>query len=309
MNLSAYLICMGVSAVLTALFTALLLKRNGVAGNRAYPAGALLLVLGVVLGFVGAKLLYFLLEMPIILMRGVLPFLRETQLDELSYYGGVAGVTLAAFLTSKLLKLNTRHFLNTFAPAGAFMAAMSRFAEYYLGMLCVGDYLEESFFPLAVTNNWGEYYLAVFFLEAAFSLVMVVFALLRQKDRNCFVRTLFYLCAAQIFFESLRNQSISWLFVRAEQLLCFLYCEGVLIAWGVRASRLGNRRGWLPWVIGIVVALLTVAEEFALDKTDIPHLITYICMVAGLVVLGATEVLTYRWIRAQDSEGKLTLIQ
>ncbi len=303
MNLTAYLGCMAVSAVLTAIFTALMLNRSGAKGRTAIPAGGLVLVLGAILGFAGAKLLYFLLEMPIVLMRGVLPFLQETRMDELSYYGGVAGVTLAVFLTAKLLKLDPRTFLNRFAPAGAFMAGMARISEYFLGMLCAGDYMEEGgFFPLAVANKWGEYYLAVFFFEGLFALGMIAFALMHQKDRNCFVRTLFYLCLSQIFFESLRNQSIAWLFVRAEQLLCFFFCEGVLIAWSVKARRLGNRHGWLPWVLGVVVALLTVAEEFALDKTDIPQTITYVCMVAGLIVLTVTEILSYRWIRAQDPD-------
>ncbi len=305
MNLTAYFVCMAASAVLTAVFTAFLLIRGGVPGKRAAGAGCLLLFSGCLLGFAGAKLLYLLLEFPYVMMRGLGEFFLETRAEELSYYGGVAGVTLAAFLTAKILKLDPVHFLNSFAPAGAFMAGMARISEYFLGLFGAGDYMEQGgFFPLTVQNSWGEHYLAVFFLEGVFALVMAVFALLNRKDRQVFVRTLFYLCLSQILFESLRNQSIAWLFVRAEQLLCFFFVEGVLIFRSVTARRLGNRKGWLPWVLGILVALLTVAEEFALDKTDIPQVLTYICMTAGIVFLGVVEVLTHRWIRAEKAAMK-----
>ena len=57
------------------------------------------------------------------------------------------------------------------------------------------------------------------------------------------------------------------------------------------AFRLGRkeRRHWLPALVGLVVLLLTVAEEFALDKTDIPHWITYALMVAGLAAMAWAE--------------------
>ena len=53
-------------------------------------------------------------------------------------------------------------------------------------------------------------------------------------------------------------------------------------------------------VMGFVVCGLTVAEEFALDKSDIPHVITYACMVAGLIVLAVMENWSYRQIRAAE---------
>ncbi len=294
MNMTSYLVMMGISAVICCCMTYFLLKADGIEGEKAAVSCLFLLVSGCILGFVGAKLLYMLLMFPFILMRGFWNVLVEIRIDELAYYGGVAGVILGAWLSARLSGIPVKRFLNSFAPAGAFMAAMARFAEYYLNMLGAGDYMEEGgFFPLAITNSWGENYLAVFMFEGAFSLIAMVISLMHRKEEMRFVRTLFYLCLPQIFCESLRAMSIAWLFVRAEQLLCYLFVEAVLIAWSLRIRKT-ERLWFLPWVLGLVVCALTVAEEFALDKTDIPHMITYACMIAGLVVLAVVEHWAYR---------------
>lgn len=295
MDITSYLVMMGISAVICCCMTFFLLRKENIAAKQAGISAAALLVLGCALGFACAKLLYILLMLPFVRELGM--FFQGVQVDQLSYYGGLAGVVLGAFLAAKIAGIPSGRFLNIFAPAGAFMAAMARFAEYFLGTLGVGDYLEEGgFFPLAIANKWEEYYLAVFIFEGVFSLIAMVLAFAHRKEKDCFVRTLFYLCLPQIFCESLRNISISWLFVRAEQLLCYLFVEAVLIIWGLRL-RGSSKRWFLPFVLGLVVCALTVAEEFALDKSDIPHLITYACMVAGLIVLAVMENWAYRQIR------------
>lgn len=53
--------------------------------------------------------------------------------------------------------------------------------------------------------------------------------------------------------------------------------------------RKGQKNRFLPAIIGLVVCGLIIAEEFALDKTEIPNLLIYACMLAGLVVLGIVE--------------------
>lgn len=298
MNITSYLIMMGVSSVVCCLMTFFLLRKDGIHAKQAGISACVLLVLGWILGVAGAKALYMLLMFPFI--SGIGASFTQIQIDQLAYYGGVAGVVLAAFLASRAAGIEVRRFLNVFAPAGAFMAAMARFSEFFLGMQGVGDYLEEGgFFPLAIENKWGEHYLAVFVFAGVFSLVAMVLAFVHRREKDCFVRTLFYLCLPQIFCESLRNISIAWLFVRAEQLLCYLFVQAVLIVWSLRI-RQTNRRWFLPIVMGFVVCGLTVAEEFALDKSDIPHVITYACMVAGLIVLAVMENWSYRQIRAAE---------
>ena len=77
--------------------------------------------------------------------------------------------------------------LNAFAASGALLAALARFAEYWLGSLGAGDYLEEALpFPFAVSEVWNpdfpEYYLAVFMLEGLLSLRVALFALRNRED-------------------------------------------------------------------------------------------------------------------------------
>ena len=75
--------------------------------------------------------------------------------------------------------------------------------------------------------------------------------------------------AFQIFCESLHSQSIRWGFVRVEQLLCAL---GVLTIIAIHARTAAHQGvptkkcvSLLVWTL--VMILLDVAVEFALDKT------------------------------------------
>ena len=287
--MSPYLWMMLLSAAVCALLYALLLPAP--AGKRAAQAG-LSLVLGAALGLAGAKLLYMLLEFDYVKGQGLAEFWRSVEPDMLSFYGGVGGVILAVFLASKLARVPAKTALDAFAVPGALMLAMARFAEFHLGLIGVGNYMdpEESpfcFFPVAVTNEWDEWYLAVFMLEGAVALVIALLAFLRRRSWDL-PYTLFWLCLTQIFCESLRAQSITWLFVRWEQLLCFLVAEGIMIA-AARKRPKRVRLFRLPPIAGLVLAALVVAEEFALDKTNIPHWITYTLMILEIAAVGTLE--------------------
>ena len=125
MNITSYLIMMGVSSVVCCLMTFFLLRKDGIHAKQAGISACVLLVLGWILGVAGAKVLYMLLMFPFI--SGIAASFTQIQIDQLAYYGGVAGVVLAAFLASRAAGIEVRRFLNVFAPAGAFMAAMARF--------------------------------------------------------------------------------------------------------------------------------------------------------------------------------------
>lgn len=297
-NLTGYLLFMGCSAAACILWF-FLSSRKVMDTVKAASLSVLTLLLGIVLGIAGARLVWFLCRI------NTRPVLFDLKYDELSYYGGVAGVTLAVWLSAKILGLGGRETLNRFAPMGAFMAAMVRFAEGFLAMekvmLGVGAWMEEGiFFPVTVEfvydESYSEFYLAVFMFEGLFSLLAMVFSLCNKNDRDRFLRTLFYLCLPQIFCESLRALSIKWLFVRAEQLFCFLFCEGVLIWYGIRKK--GNihflHRFWAA-LVGLVVCGLIIAAEFALDgkilihDEMIPKWITYGLVIAGLAAMAVAE--------------------
>ena len=299
-DLTAYLLFMAGSAVLCfVLFAFAAGRQMKLSGGRAAALGAVSLGLGVLLGLAGAKLLYFIFRVSYILKTDFGGWLFSLKADELSYYGAAAGVCLAVFLAAKLLGEKPGKALNAFAASGALLAALARFAEYWLGSLGTGDYIEEALpFPFAVSEVWNpdfpEYYLAIFMLEGILSLRVAVFALRNRKDSLCFLRTVFYLCLLQIICESMRATSIRWLFVRYEQLLCYLIAEGILVWYAIAGRKQGkSNRG--AAVFGLLVCALTVVEEFMLDGKitwggyGLPTVVIYGCMAWGLLELAAFE--------------------
>ena len=291
-RLVPYLIFTGCSAAACILWF-FLADRQRRPDGKSPSLSLLILLLGVLSGAACARLVWVLFR---IMMR---PPLFALPVEELSYYGGVAGVILAVAAAARVCGRGPRETLNTFAPAGAFLAAMFRFAEGFLGTLGFGTYLEEGiFFPVTVEIVWdeyfSEYYIAVFMLEGFLGLAAMVFALLRAKDRNRWIRTLFYLCLPQVLCESLRIQSIRWLFIRAEQLVCFLLCEGVLVWYALRRGPRGLR-SWFPALTGLLVCGLVIAVEFALDGKitvggqGLSPWLLYALMAAGLCALAAAE--------------------
>lgn len=315
-NLTPYLIFMGCSVAACILWFFLSVRKELPAGRAAALSG-LTLILGIVLGIAGARLVWFLCRI------NIHPALFSLKYDELSYYGGAAGVTLAVWLSAKVLGLSGRGTLNSFAPMGAFLAAMVRFAEGFLAMekvmLGVGAWMEEGiFFPVTVEfvydESYSEFYLAVFMFEGLFSLIAMVLSLYHKNDRDRFLRTMYYLCLPQIFCESLRAMSIKWLFVRSEQLFCFLFCEGVLIWHGIRKKekmpspvpgivfpgmmkkeRYTFLERFSPALVGLLVCGVVIVAEFALDGKIlfrgemIPKWVTYGFVLAGLAAMAAAE--------------------
>lgn len=266
-NLTGYLLFMGCSAAACVLWFFLAYRRKAGSGKSAALSG-LILLLGVVLGAVGARAAWLLMRINAIIPKEILTL----RYYEMSYWGGVAGVVLAVWLAAKIMKEPSRGVLNAFAPMGALMAGMARFAEGFLGLTGAGKYIEEIFdeglfFPVTMEVVWdedySEFYLAVFALAGICCLGAVIFALGRRDDRNRLLRTLFYLCLPMILLESLRQQSINWLFVRVEQLVCFLFCEGVLIWYGFRGPK--GFRSWIPALTGLLACGIIITGEFALD--------------------------------------------
>ena len=299
-NMNAYLITMGAATlVVCALFYYFLRKAPGIKKEKALGLGLCVLILGPVLAIVGGKLLYFIFRMAYVTKQGIGKYLLSFRTEEMSYYGAMAGVVLAVFLSAKICGADARRVLNTFAPAGALMAAIARFAEYFLYPTGTGLFLDQVIpFPLAVSIVWSEDYtecvLAVFFFEGVASLAAFVLSLVHKSEPRRLLRTLFYLCLPQVLLESLRTDAINLLFVHLEQLLCFLFVEGVFVWY---AFRLGKNRfsSWVPAIAGVIAAGLIVVMEFLIDGklliggAHVSPWITYPAMAAVLAVLAVLE--------------------
>ena len=299
-DIPAYLIMMGCSSLcVCALFFFSVRKRLSLSCGKALSLSGCVLLLGIVFAVLGAKLFYFIFRFSYIVRQGLADYWFSLRVDELSYYGGVAGVVFAVFLSAKLCALKPAPVLNSFAPWGALLAALARFAEYFLFPCGTGMLLDEPLpFPIAVNIVYDEYYsesvLAVFMYEGVMSLVAFAVSLLHRDEPRSMLRTLFYLCLPQVLLESLRTEAINLLFVHLEQLVCYLFVEGALVWYGWKAGR-NKFSSWVPAFIGLLVCGLIIACEFAVDgkinlgDSRIPEWIIYSVVACGLAVVAAAE--------------------
>ena len=290
-NFPAYWCAMGLSMLVCALLTWMLFNREkDVRKGKALVFSLSVLILGTGLGLVFAKGAYLLIRINYA-NKQIWSFVPE----EFSYYGGFAGVCLAAVLSALIARIPVRKALNAFAPAGALLAALARFAEAFLGFLGTAYLPDETVLPvpLAVTIDYSgdgsyvEYYLAVFMLEGLFSLIAMVISEARRNEPDRFIRTLFYLCLPQILLEYIRSSSLALLFIKVEQLACFLVVEGILIWYGIAAAR-KHRFGFIPAIVGLAVAGVEIIAQFLMDGKiveGVPSWVCYAAMGAGVIVL------------------------
>ena len=297
-NLTGYLLTLGCSAAACILWFFLSWRRQP-QPNKAAALSGLIFVLGTVLGILCARLAWMLIRINALRLPQDLLTLRY---DRMSFLGGAAGVILAVFLSAKITGQPAKQVLNAFAPMGALLMAGARFAEGFLGTYGVG-FVEEwyesgVFFPVTIGIAWDEYnyeyYLAVFMFSGIFCLIASALSLVHRKEDNRLVRTLFYICLPQVLLESLRLEILSWLFVNVEQLACFLFCEGVLVARAVRAGA-GKLRSWIRAIGGLLVCGIVIAGMFALDGkitfggSFIPKAVTYGVMALALAGMAVAE--------------------
>ncbi len=297
MNLQYVLWFLGSLVISLCLFAFMNREKKGV-----WRQGLLMGTFGTVFGVVLAKLVYYLAMINYMMMFGWLQSLVDVTMGTFSYYGGVAGFCLGVVLSARLTHEKPMVLLDAFAPAGVLLAALARFGEFFLEGVGTRDFLywelpEHCFFPLAVSNEYGEWLYAVFMLEGL--LTLGVFALcITCFRKQCFLRALFYLCLLQILCESLRTDSFTWLFVKVEQLICMLGLAGVVLVYCIKTPAVCRR--WLPIVYCFPVAAVFVVLEFALNgKIPMAKPLCYAIMIAGLVLLSLNEIWAFRRMEAK----------
>lgn len=291
MDLS-YFILPAAAALLAAALLAMRLKKRG----EKLFAAPLTLLAGAILGFMLAKVGYCLLLPHIVWPQWGLGALLRMQPSEFSFFGGCVGLCLGAILAGKAAKINTGRMLDLTAPSLSLMVCALRLSEYHLGMLGMGDELENEalwFFPIGITDEWGDWYLAVFMLEAAAAAICLAVYLLKEKNARLpegflFARMAFYLCLPQILLESLRVECIKWGFVRLEQVLCGICVAAVLWLECRRAKGRGAGR-FRPVFGALICILLMVVVEFALDKFNPSTLLCYGVMALLLFCIALME--------------------
>ena len=297
MNLQYVLWFLGSLVISLGLFALMNRGKKGVL-SQCLLMGALGTVFGVVL----SKLVYYLAMINYMMMYGWLQSLVDVTMGTFSYYGGVAGFCLGVVLTARLTHERPMALLDAFVPAGVLLAALARFGEFLLEGVGTRDFLywelpEHCFFPLAVSNEYGEWLYAVFMLEGLLTLCVFVLCVTCFRQQR-FLRALFYLCLLQILCESLRTDSFTWLFVKVEQLICMLGLAGVLLVYCIKTPVQGFRR-WLPILYCFPVAAVFVVLEFALNgKIPMGKPLCYAIMIAGLALLSLNEIRAFRRMEA-----------
>ena len=253
-----------------------LLLAMGLLALRRGPRLALTgLILGGAMGVALSKLVYFLLMLPYVWQRWGFSVLVKAEPATFSFMGLCLGLCLGVLLAARLTGIPAAQAMDGLAPALASFVALARMGEYFLGVQGSGGYVENEtlcFFPLAVKNEWDEWYWAVFMLSGVLAAVCAAGVLLRERRWRAipgltFRRAVFYLALPQVLCESLRAECMRWGFVKVEQVLC-----GVLIAGAVALSCRGGqgKKRCLPLlcVLGMIAGVVGV--EFGLDKSGLP---------------------------------------
>ena len=288
--ITAYALCLTLGTLLGVLVTAAL-------GRRRFGVDASLsLCLAIIpSAVIGARLLYILTNLPYIqidLGYSLSRFLWQLWEGGYTLYGAVLGGMAGVWLYARFTRKPFAMLLDLVAPGAALALAFGRLGEAFtnqgLGKLIEAESLH--FFPLAVSDTWGDWAMPVFSYEAVAAAIIAVIAwrLLRRGGPAAEV-SIVLLGLTQVLLESWRmDEFIRFGFVRFNQIVSAVLMAAVLalrIAYAVRA------RGWSAWQtlrtilfflgIGVIIAI-----EFALDKSTIDNRLLYVIMAGTLAVMG-----------------------
>ena len=270
-----YWIVMAAGALLSFGLYARRLKQRGLS-----PALSLWgLGLGAALAAAGAKAGYVLLK---IWQKGLAPTLAFSY-DKLSVVCGAAALCGGIALTARIARPRAKalSLLDAFAPCGALLMAFVRAGEYFLDIWGAGKTVLDDgeawarppfFIRKEYEGGFAEWFSAVCMLSALLALaIAVVYLLYRGKRQRpsgwVFERVAMLLALCQIFCESLRNDCISWGFVRADQVLCAVVAAALVLRGCLKSRR--DMPGWkrfLPLIVAELCIAVIVGMEFSLDK-------------------------------------------
>lgn len=277
---SAYLLSLAAALALGAACFALLARRAGAGLGRRLRA--LALALG--LGLAGARLFYFAARASYLLpMYGWGRLLVPPPAD-MAMGGAVLGLLLAGRLAGGPGQ-GAHRWLDLLAPAALLTLTLARLGEYFVDF-GQGGYVEDpafQFFPLAVSNQWGEWYWAVFLLKALLAGLILPLSLMPGRPGARWQRALMLALLGLMLTDSLRADTLRWGFVRVHQLFSALSLAALLLGFLRGQGRAALPRALL-FLLGVA---LIIGIEFALDKwLQMPDWALYILMCLTLCGMG-----------------------
>lgn len=255
--------------------------------RAGHGLGAALRALGLALlcSLVGARLFYFLARFDHLLPMYGWGRLLLPPPGEMAFGGAVLGLLLAGWLLARGGGRTVHHWLDMMTPAALVFLFIARLGEYFVAF-GQGAYVAQphfQFFPLAVSNQWGEWYWAVFMLEALFALLILLLSRRPGREGALWQRALMLLLLGQILCDSLRADTLRWGFVKVHQLFSALGLAALLLYYlrGLGRGRLITAGLYL---LGIA---LIIGIEFALDKwLQMPNAVLYAVMCLVLFAMG-----------------------
>lgn len=286
-----YALAIALSALICLSLSAAALSRRGVATARTLD----FTLIALPLSLLGARLFYCLARLPMILAEFGPGFFFDMTRGGYALWGAVGGAALACLICARREKRPFCLYADAVAPYAALMIALARFSEFFSGD-GIGAWIENEtlmFFPLSVTDAYGEWHYAVFMLEGLIAL-LIALSVVRADGAAPGKRTLRFLilyAASQTLCESLRQDAyLRFGFVRVSQLTAVIVLALLLIVTLVRRrSAFPLRRAALTIAVFIACVGVCVALEFAKDKSAaLPDAAIYCIMALACAGLGAS---------------------
>lgn len=208
--------------------------------------------------------------------------------------GMLLGCVLAAPIAAKIGKGKAAAYLDCFVFPGLMLFTLERLLEPLAGR-GYGVFLYDTplaAFPFALETYMEEFALAVCFLEALLALLLMLSLMFLKKTcrwkGQLFLSALTLFCASQIMPESLRHDDVLFIFIfaRVTQICYALMLAGALIA-ALRVHRVPFKEAALQFILLLLGAGICIGAEFALDKTNLSHVLIYAVMIAALAGMAA----------------------
>lgn len=305
MGMTPYSICVALSALVAMLLMQVLRRRTLREGTNTQAIEAIgkidLLTLALwclPAGLVGARLLYCLFRFEFYAFEVGAAGVLRTWEGGFLLYGAAAGVMLAAAALARRRCVRPALVLDELAAPGMLAIVICRMAEC-LTSEGVGPWMENELFcrfPFATCNEYGEWQLAVFVLEAFAAAVIFAYVLrLRCASGEKILTALLLYAGCQVVLESLRVDSCLRLgFVRVSQVLSGVVILGVTM---IRARSVGRKQMLIDGGICVVCMAAAGVIEWALDKTPVNNALLYGAMAAVCAVMIANAM---RRIKRED---------
>lgn len=226
--------------------------------------------------------------------------------------GAVLGMTLGAWVASKMLPIARHHALNAAGlaiPAGVMVLRLAEFMTDtpFSGDIGEGDFVVEG--PLTdflartglLMQADGDFCYPACLLAMLFAQLVLVGLLIwsyRRKENgtaDVLLVSLALFALTQLVAEPLRDDGhLTFHFVPFQQVIALLIFVGVLIIWIRRACLAGQKKAaWLTGGIALICIVVAIIASFMIDRYE-NKVVAWSLLIGPVVLMGMSSLLL-RW--------------